>query len=75
MADKLRTLVRRYTGDELGSGELFELCIDEHRGCGLYHVHDYGHDFPMERDELLALRDQIDAVLATDAAREKASAE
>ena len=60
-----RTLVRQLPVDHQffnGDG-MFELCIDESNGCGLSHSHDWGHDFPMERDELVKLRDQIDAAL------------
>lgn len=62
---KTRTIIRPYKGmwDEDGTDGLFELCIDEGAGCNLTHSHDYGHDFPMERTELIELRGQIDAVL------------
>lgn len=68
-----RTLIRRpektrsdYFAVDNKDGDFWELCIDESAGCGERHYHDYGHDFPMTRAELVQLREQIDAALDED---------
>jgi hypothetical protein len=63
---KSRTIVRRRKRDDpYGHYEReleaapFELCIAELKGNGQTHIHDYGHDFPMSRQELNDLEAQI----------------
>jgi hypothetical protein len=65
MADKSRTLIQPLPEDVWNEAGLWELCIEESAGCGLPHRHEYGHDFPMTREELVVLREQIDTALAS----------
>lgn len=56
-------IVKPTTGGWEGDDELFDLCIDDSKGNGLPHHHDAGHDFPMTREELARLGEQIQDAL------------
>jgi hypothetical protein len=71
MSDRARTIVQPMTEDRYGyKPGMFGVCIDEQAGCDVSHYHEYGHDFPVTREELMVLRTQIDAALGAADAEE-----
>lgn len=58
-----RTLIRNPSLDSDNIGG-FDLCIDDDIGVPYRpHFHQFGHDFPMNRIELLELKTQIEKAL------------